>query len=233
VPGSGPLTVSPNDSTAANSWAAGGGGPANPQDLNRYAYAANNPLKYTDPTGHCIFLAGADALLCIGGAILIGGALAAVATSPNSGFNASDYDWTNWETPWQWSITSDVGEVERLPGSYQSDASGTTSSDTDKKPSTLAPGPYAGDSIPARGPGRDFTPDEREQIDRIGQTTGCHTCGSTDPGTRDGHFVPDHQPPNALNPSGNPQRLYPHCINCSRRQGGEIRTQQRRTMRAE
>ena len=26
--------------------------PANPQDLNRYSYARNNPLRYTDPTGH-------------------------------------------------------------------------------------------------------------------------------------------------------------------------------------
>jgi RHS repeat-associated protein len=26
--------------------------PANPQSLNRYAYARNNPLKYRDPTGH-------------------------------------------------------------------------------------------------------------------------------------------------------------------------------------
>ena len=26
--------------------------PANPQSLNRYAYALNNPLRYTDPTGH-------------------------------------------------------------------------------------------------------------------------------------------------------------------------------------
>ncbi len=26
--------------------------PANPQDWNRYSYARNNPLKYTDPTGH-------------------------------------------------------------------------------------------------------------------------------------------------------------------------------------
>jgi RHS repeat-associated protein len=28
--------------------------PANPQSLNRYAYTLNNPLKYTDPTGHCV-----------------------------------------------------------------------------------------------------------------------------------------------------------------------------------
>ncbi len=27
-------------------------GPANPQALNRYAYCLNNPLRYTDPTGH-------------------------------------------------------------------------------------------------------------------------------------------------------------------------------------
>ncbi|HSO13064.1 MAG TPA: RHS repeat-associated core domain-containing protein, partial [Anaerolineales bacterium] len=26
--------------------------PSNPQDWNRYSYARNNPLKYTDPSGH-------------------------------------------------------------------------------------------------------------------------------------------------------------------------------------
>jgi RHS repeat-associated protein len=28
--------------------------PGNPQTLNRYAYTLNNPLKYTDPTGHIV-----------------------------------------------------------------------------------------------------------------------------------------------------------------------------------
>ena len=28
------------------------GNPRDPQDLNRYSYAGNNPLRYTDPTGH-------------------------------------------------------------------------------------------------------------------------------------------------------------------------------------
>jgi hypothetical protein len=31
-------------------------GPANPQALNRYSYVQNNPLKYTDPTGHTVYL---------------------------------------------------------------------------------------------------------------------------------------------------------------------------------
>jgi len=32
-------------------------GPANPQALNRYSYVLDNPLRYTDPTGHFIPLA--------------------------------------------------------------------------------------------------------------------------------------------------------------------------------
>lgn len=29
-------------------------GYANPQNLNRYSYVTNNPLRYTDPTGHML-----------------------------------------------------------------------------------------------------------------------------------------------------------------------------------
>jgi RHS repeat-associated protein len=32
------------------------GGPPNPQALNRYSYGLNNPVKYTDPTGHDVYL---------------------------------------------------------------------------------------------------------------------------------------------------------------------------------
>jgi len=93
--------------------------------------------------------------------------------------------------------------------------------------STLEPGPFAGDSVPARGPDRNFTPEERNGINQIGNDTGCHTCGTKNPGTKTGNFVPDHQPPNQLNPNGASQRLFPHCIGCSRRQGGQVRGRQR------
>ena len=29
------------------------GGPSNPQALNRYSYVQNNPMRWTDPSGHC------------------------------------------------------------------------------------------------------------------------------------------------------------------------------------
>jgi hypothetical protein len=87
----------------------------------------------------------------------------------------------------------------------------------------IGPGPFAGDSIPARGPGYNFNYAEREQGNLIGRTTGCHTCGTTEPGTPSGNFFLDHQLPNVWNPLGRPQRLYPQCKSCSGRQGGWLR----------
>jgi RHS repeat-associated protein len=46
--------------------------PANPQSLNRYSYVLNNPLKYTDPTGHENFFTG------------LGGALKAAFSNPQT-----------------------------------------------------------------------------------------------------------------------------------------------------
>ncbi|WP_026371044.1 RHS repeat-associated core domain-containing protein [Kallotenue papyrolyticum] len=53
VPGSGALTLWPSDATAAPLFAqANAPGPQNPQELNRYSYVNNNPIRHTDPTGH-------------------------------------------------------------------------------------------------------------------------------------------------------------------------------------
>lgn len=84
---------------------------------------------------------------------------------------------------------------------------------------TLRPGPFAKAGIPARGPGRDFLRAERDALNAEGR---CHTCGTTNPGTKSGDFIPDHQPPNGLAEPGDPQRLYPHCLSCARKQGGEV-----------
>jgi RHS repeat-associated protein len=88
--------------------------------------------------------------------------------------------------------------------------------------STTGIGGHAGESIPARSGARDFTAAERREVNRIGSETGCHSCGTTNPGTKSGNFVPDHQHPSSINPPGNVQRLYPQCIQCSRQQGLDL-----------
>lgn len=45
----------------------------------------------------------------------------------------------------------------------------------------IGPGPFAAESIPARGAGRKFTSQERQEINRIGRESGCHTCGTRRP----------------------------------------------------
>ncbi|MBC7227550.1 MAG: RHS repeat-associated core domain-containing protein, partial [Thermoflexales bacterium] len=55
--------------------------PGNPQDLNRYAYVRNNPLRYTDPSGHCV--AGLDTAICIAAGLAI--------------LKAVDYGWTAYD----------------------------------------------------------------------------------------------------------------------------------------
>jgi RHS repeat-associated protein len=223
VPGAGALTVAPGDATAAAAWGQGGGGPADPQALNRYTYAGNNPVRNTDPTGHCVEpLSGT---ICVGGALLakflfdvvvvvVGGALIYDSVNQMADSLPNDASGT---APGAEGLPAEGGQGQSEQEAEDEEDGATAFG------STLKPGPFAGESIPARGPGTDFTAEEREEINRIGRTTGCHMCGATDPGTKSGNFIPDHQPPSKLNDQGADQRLYPHCLRCSLRQGGEVR----------
>ncbi|HSA91800.1 MAG TPA: RHS repeat-associated core domain-containing protein, partial [Terriglobales bacterium] len=52
----------------------------NPQSLNKYAYTYNNPLRYTDPNGHCVWdLCTAEALVIVTGTVAV---TTAVLTTP-------------------------------------------------------------------------------------------------------------------------------------------------------
>jgi len=87
------------------------------------------------------------------------------------------------------------------------------------------PGDYAGHGTPSSDP-NGVTAGEQAGVNAEGAAGGCHSCGSRDPGTKSGNFVGDHQPPTALNPPGEAQKLYPHCLSCSRKQGGQVRAGQ-------
>ena len=178
--------------------------------FNHYAYVNNDPLNAKDPSGKII-----DTLLDIGFVLWD---IYELATGPRKDRAVNGL-----------ALGADLAAIF-IPGVTGAGRGVKALSHADdvRHGRTLRPGPHAGEHIPARGPERDFTPGERADIDRIGRDTGCHTCGSTDPGTKSGHFVPDHQPPNALNPPGGAQDLYPHCLSCSRAQGGEIRAGQQR-----
>jgi RHS repeat-associated protein len=83
VPGSAPLTLSPHDAVATAAWGTAGGGPRDPQQLNRYSYALNNPVRNTDPTGHfCVPMSGT----CILQGALIGGAVGGPAGAAAGAF---------------------------------------------------------------------------------------------------------------------------------------------------
>lgn len=95
----------------------------------------------------------------------------------------------------------------------------------------IGPGPFAVESQPARGPGRNWTAQEKNENNRIGRKYGCHTCGTKEPGTPRGNFIPDHQAPTALNRNGRPQRIFPQCLTCSSKQGGHVTSLNRGTSR--
>ncbi|HGO6178778.1 TPA: hypothetical protein ACK3RU_007930 [Burkholderia cepacia] len=55
----------------------------------------------------------------------------------------------------------------------------------------------------------------------MGKESGCHLCGTKDPGTKSGNFVADHIQPTKL-ANGQEQQLFPSCLTGSNAQGGFV-----------
>jgi hypothetical protein len=128
-----------------------------------------------------------------------------------------------------WKPTPSAYEsVDGLIRKYRADAQEAQDRASELGKMGIGPGPFAGESISARGPERDFTAAERREINRIGSETGCNTCGTLDPGTKSGNFVADHQYPSAINPAGRAQQLYPQCATCSAKQGPGVQAIRRK-----
>lgn len=81
------------------------------------------------------------------------------------------------------------------------------------------PGPFAAERVPMESGSLRPTIAQRRELDRIGRENGCHWCGTRNPGTKNGHFVGDHQAPRSVE---NPTFYYPQCVGCSRSQGGML-----------
>ncbi len=189
----------------------------NIHSVNRYAYGSNNPYKFRDADGQVV-----ETIIDV---VSLGLSIAAFKEDPTivNGLGLA-YDAIATATPFLpagFGILKNAGRAADALG----DAARVADKAGDAARRAVGIGEHAGESIAARSVGRDFNAAERAEINRIGSETGCHTCGAKNPGTKSGNFVPDHQPPSALNPTGTPQRLYPQCINCSREQGLEIARQ--------
>lgn len=194
-----------------------------PNDLhsfNRYAYANNNPYKFVDPDGRSPLIVFAPLIAWATSGAVIAGSINASWQLANSG----EVRWGGvggvLDAAGDGAILGPMfaGLASRSAGSAVGGSIETASLKEVAHP-TFKPGPFAGESLPARGAGRDFTSAERAEGKRIFAETGCHTCGTKDPGTKSGNPVLDHQPVSSLNKDGAPQRLYPQCLNCSREQG--------------
>ncbi len=90
-------------------------------------------------------------------------------------------------------------------------------------------GPYAPyEGVSTTNVTRNFSDKEQDAVNKYGDMYGCHRCGHKDSGWDDGHFTPDHQPPLSLAGALHAYKgkLYPHCKQCSSKQGGILASHQ-------
>lgn len=64
-----------------------------------------------------------------------------------------------------------------------------------------------------------LTVDEIERVNSAGRERGCHRCGTGEPGTASGNFVPEYHPPGAF---GATSVVIPSCLSCSRIAGAHV-----------
>ena len=85
--------------------------PKNPQNFNRYAYALNSPVNFTDPSGHCInnYEPGsADMDTCLAGWNAVTNYLAGAAYGPGGSGHFPN------ELVNDWLLNADIGTLENL-----------------------------------------------------------------------------------------------------------------------
>jgi hypothetical protein len=186
----------------------------NPQTLNLYAYVGNNPLNATDPDGHCCAYSASSFSDFIDSgvyraveyvrekAVSSGNPTAAGAATFLAGATGDiAKGFTNLlrtgESIGSLPENASAGQVVTAVAEEGGRVGGTILVVTAiggraKAPAgdTLRPGPNAEGSVPATGPRT--TAAQQRAINEMGQASGCHSCGATNPGTRGGNFVGDH-----------------------------------------
>ena len=81
--------------------------PGNPQDLNRYAYVRNNPVRYTDPSGHCPWCIAVGIGALIGAGVTYGTQVA--ANISENGLNVQAFTDVNWKRVGAGAVAGAVG----------------------------------------------------------------------------------------------------------------------------
>jgi hypothetical protein len=81
--------------------------PGNPQALNRYAYVYNNPLRYTDPSGHFAWLIAVPVGALIGAGVTYGFQVA--ANISQNELNVQAFTQVNWAAVGSGAVTGAVG----------------------------------------------------------------------------------------------------------------------------